>query len=81
MPTQTFEQALEKLEQIVTELETGELSLESALKKFETGMRLSTFCSRKLDETEKKITLLLEGEDSETMVEKPFSAHDPETAA
>ena len=67
----TFEKALDKLEQIVQDLEKGELSLEKSLAKFEEGVRLSRFCSTKLDETEKKITLLMESGDG-LIEEKPF---------
>jgi exodeoxyribonuclease VII small subunit len=56
----TFEKALEKLEDIVDVLESDDLSLEKALAKFEEGMKLSQFCSNKLDETEKKISLIME---------------------
>lgn len=55
----TFESSMEALELIVKELESGNLPLEEALKKFETGMKCSKFCLDKLDETEKKITLLM----------------------
>jgi len=55
----TFEDSMTKLEQIVDSLETGDLPLEKALKKFEEGVRLSKFCFNKLDETEKKVSLLL----------------------
>jgi exodeoxyribonuclease VII small subunit len=58
----SFEKALNELEQIVSEMEKGELSLENSLKKFEKGMKLSKFCSDKLDETEKKITIITDGE-------------------
>ncbi|MBW1698251.1 MAG: exodeoxyribonuclease VII small subunit [Deltaproteobacteria bacterium] len=71
MATKTFEDAMKELEQIVQELESGDLPLEKALKKFEDGVELSKFCSRKLDETEKKITILLEDQDK-TLMEKPF---------
>lgn len=60
MAKQTFETAMRKLEEIVQELENGDLPLEKAMKIFEEGVRLSTFCSAKLDETEKKITVLLQ---------------------
>ena len=60
---QTFEKAMEKLEKIVLELEIGELPLEKAIKKFEEGIQLSTFCSQKLDETEKKVTILLQDQE------------------
>jgi exodeoxyribonuclease VII small subunit len=62
MPKQTFEMAMEKLQRIVEELETGNLPLEDARKKFEEGIKLSNFCSQKLEETEKKITLLTESQ-------------------
>lgn len=71
MAGQTFEKAMKQLEQIVQELESGDLPLEKAIKKFEDGVRLSKFCSEKLDETEKKITILLENKEG-NIVEKPF---------
>ena len=58
----TFEDSMAKLEQIVDSLETGDLPLEKALKKFEEGVQLSKFCFNKLDETEKKVSLLLKGQ-------------------
>jgi len=60
MSKQTFEEAMKQLEQIVQELESGDLPIEKAMKKFEQGMQLSKFCSEKLDETEKKVTMLLQ---------------------
>lgn len=72
MTKKTFEDALKQLEVIVEELESGDLPLEKAIKRFEQGVRLSKFCSEKLDETEKKITILLKNEDG-SIVEKPFS--------
>jgi exodeoxyribonuclease VII small subunit len=67
----TFEAAMKQLEQIVQELESGNLSLEDSIKKFEEGIKLSKFCSAKLDETEKKITLLLKDQNG-NVIEKPF---------
>jgi exodeoxyribonuclease VII small subunit len=58
MAKKTFEQSLNQLEKIVQELEAGDLPLEKAIKKFEEGVQLSKFCSRKLDETEERIQLL-----------------------
>ena len=55
----SFEEALEKLEKIVLELEEGELSLEEALKKFEEGVELSRFCTRKLTQAEEKVKKLI----------------------
>lgn len=66
----SFEEAIDKLEQIVNRLEAGDVPLEQAIEWFQEGMRLSQFCSRKLDHFEKKIEILLE-EDGE-LVKKPF---------
>ena len=71
MAKQTFEKAMEKLEKIVQELESADLPLEKAIKKFEEGVQLSKFCSDKLDETEKKITILLKDQNGQVF-EKPF---------
>ena len=68
----TFEDAMESLENIVQELESGDLSLEKAMQRFEEGIKLSKFCADKLDETEKKITLLTGNADG-TVKETPFS--------
>jgi exodeoxyribonuclease VII small subunit len=75
MPTKTFEGAVEQLEQIVKELETGDLPLEKAIKKFEEGVRLSKFCTKKLDETEKRVMVLLENEKGD-LIEEPFGNED-----
>jgi exodeoxyribonuclease VII small subunit len=63
MAKQTFESAMKQLEQIAQELEAGELSLEMAMKKFEEGIQLSRFCTKKLDETERRISMLLQDSD------------------
>ena len=60
MATVSFEKSLKQLETIVQELEGGELPLERALKKFEEGMRLSKLCAAKLDETERRVALLMQ---------------------
>ncbi|MDD5758267.1 MAG: exodeoxyribonuclease VII small subunit [Desulfobulbaceae bacterium] len=59
MAKQSFEESLEKLEQITREMENGDLSLESSLKKFDEGIRLADFCTKKLDEAQKKIDILI----------------------
>jgi len=64
MAKEKFEDALEKLENIVREMEAGDLSLDSALKSFEEGIRLIRFCQAKLDETERRVEQLLEKENS-----------------
>ena len=55
-----FEEKMEQLEKIVTDLEKGDMNLDDSLIKFEEGMKLSKECSRILDDAEKKITILLE---------------------
>ncbi len=59
MAKKTFENALTKLEQITEELESGELSLEKSLEKFNEGMALVQFCNGKLDEAKTQVELLL----------------------
>ncbi len=53
-----FEEALKKLEKIVTELEQGDLSLDEALKKYQEGIELSRQCSSRLENAKKKIDVL-----------------------
>ncbi len=54
-----FEEALQKLEAIVTQMEEGDLPLEETLKAFEEGVRLARFCANKLDEAERKVEKLM----------------------
>ncbi|KPJ74991.1 MAG: exodeoxyribonuclease VII small subunit [Deltaproteobacteria bacterium SG8_13] len=75
MAKKSFEQAMEQLEKIVEELEAGDLPLDKAMQKFEEGMELTRFCTRKLDDTEKKISLLLRDK-SGKVVEKPLLSDD-----
>jgi exodeoxyribonuclease VII small subunit len=57
--SKSFEDSMEKLEQIVSEMESGELSLDAMIKRFEEGQGLIKFCSSKLNEVERKIEKLL----------------------
>lgn len=54
-----FEGALEELEQVVEQLESGDLPLEDSLAAFEKGVGLVKFCNHKLNEVEKKVELLI----------------------
>ena len=72
MPKDRFEDALNKLEKIVSQLEEGDISLEESLKLFEEGIRLSRICNQKLDEVEKRVEILMKGEDG-TIKAKPFA--------
>ncbi len=73
MPKERFEDALNKLEKIVSQLEDGDISLEDSLKLFEEGIRLSRICNQKLDEVEKKVEILIKGEDG-SIKAKPFTS-------
>lgn len=66
----SFEENMEKLEKIVTELEKGNLNLDDSVKKFEEGIKLSKECNKILEQAEKKITILLEK--NEETIEKEF---------
>ena len=72
MAKKTFEMAMKQLEQIVHDLETGDLPLEKAIKKFEEGIQISKYCSEKLDESEKKITLLMRDSEGKNITEVPL---------
>jgi exodeoxyribonuclease VII small subunit len=63
MPKERFEDALGKLERIVSKLEEGDIPLEESLKLFEEGIRLSQFCNQKLDEAEKRVEILLKNKE------------------
>ena len=70
MKEKSFEENIENLENIVTELEKGNLNLDESMKKFEEGMKISRGCTKILEDAEKKITILLE-KDGE-IVEEEF---------
>jgi exodeoxyribonuclease VII small subunit len=55
----TFEASLEALEQIVRELEDGDLPLDKSLELFEHGIRLSRECQERLSQAERRIEILL----------------------
>ena len=59
MKEESFEDKMQELEQIVTQLEKGDLNLDDSVKKFEKGMKISKECSKLLEDTEKRITILL----------------------
>ena len=68
-----FEQSLERLEEIVAELEGSDVPLERALELFEEGVKLGRACSTRLDEAERKITVLLEQADG-SLIEQATTA-------
>ncbi len=62
---ESFEEKMQKLEQIVGELEKGDLNLDDSVKKFEEGINISKECNKILEDAEKKITILVKKEDGE----------------
>ena len=58
-----FEEAMARLETIVSELEKGDLPLDESLKIFEEGIRLSKTCLKMLDEAERKVEILIQDKD------------------
>jgi len=59
MITMKFEEALQKLEEIVERLERGDISLDESLEIFEEGIKLSRLCTKQLEEAEQRVELLL----------------------
>ncbi|NLZ62023.1 MAG: exodeoxyribonuclease VII small subunit [Acholeplasmataceae bacterium] len=67
----SFEQALEKLEKVVKELESGELTLEEAIKKYEEGTKLAGHCRNLISNAESVIVKLMKGEVPEDFPDNP----------
>jgi exodeoxyribonuclease VII small subunit len=72
-----IDQVLGELERVVAELEAGELPLESALKRFEDGVRLARQGGQLLDAVEQRVEMLLEGRDGTV----PFPGANDDDAA
>jgi exodeoxyribonuclease VII small subunit len=72
-PNKKFEAALEELEQVVEQLEAGDLSLEDCLAAFEKGVGLVKLCNQKLTEVEKKVELLVKDKEGKLQL-KPFES-------
>ncbi|MEE9506744.1 MAG: exodeoxyribonuclease VII small subunit [Thermoplasmata archaeon] len=66
----TFEDALERLENIVDTLSKGKLSLDEAMEKFEEGIRLFRLCDEKLRGAEQRVSVLTQSK--EGVEERPF---------
>lgn len=72
MAEQKFEDALKKLEEIVTGLEQGKISLADSLKKYEEGIKLADLCGKKLAEAERRVAILTR-DNSGKIKRKPFN--------
>ncbi len=71
MAEKKFEAAMARLEEIVNELEKGDLPLEQSLKLFEEGIKLSRICNKRLEEAERKVEILIKDK-SGSMKAEPF---------
>ncbi len=71
MAEKKFEAALARLEEIVKELEKGDLPLEQSLRLFEEGVKLSRICNKQLEDAERKVEILLKDR-AGTMTAQPF---------
>lgn len=72
MTEPSFEENLKELEEILQQLEHGELPLETALAKFENGMRLIRLCNQQLDAVDRKVEILLRDE-AGSLTTRPFA--------
>ncbi len=72
MAEKKFEAALARLEQIVKELETGDLPLDLSLKLFEEGIKLSRLCNKRLEEAERRVEILLKDKNG-SVIAQPFA--------
>jgi exodeoxyribonuclease VII small subunit len=77
MVKEKFEEALERLEDIVRKMEAGDMSLEESLKAFEEGIKLARLCSLRLDEAERRVEILLKQE--EKLVVRPVKVEENES--
>jgi len=75
MAKKNFEKALADLENIVQRLDENDLSLDESLSLFEEGIKLSRFCSQKLDSVEDKVEILLR-DDEGGLKKEPFENSD-----
>jgi len=77
MAKDKFEEALGRLEDIVKKMEAGDMTLEESLKAFEEGIKLARLCSRRLDEAERRVEILLKQENEPVV--KPFQVEENES--
>ena len=75
--TKTFEEALSRLEEIVTLMEKGELSLDDTVKLYKEGVELASLCGGKLTDAKQQVTILSVGLDGQ-LSEKPFDIKEEE---
>ena len=74
-----FEKKLSRLEDIVQEMEKGELTLENSLKLFEEGVKLSRECQTELTKAEAQVKKLISVDESGNAVTEPFKSEESES--
>ena len=74
-----FEKKLSRLEEIVQEMEKGELTLENSLKLFEEGVKLSRECQSELTKAEAQVKKLISVDEAGNAVTEPFKSEDTES--
>jgi exodeoxyribonuclease VII small subunit len=77
MAEKKFEAAMARLEDIVKELETGDLPLEQSLKLFEEGIKLSRICNKRLEEADRRVEILLKDKTG-ALTAQPFREQEDE---
>ncbi len=77
MAEKKFEASLTRLEDIVQELEKGDVGLEQSLKLFEEGIKLSRICTKRLEDAERRVEILLKDK-AGNMVAQPFEEEEEE---
>ncbi|RUS48073.1 exodeoxyribonuclease VII small subunit [Cohnella sp. AR92] len=68
----SFEEAMDRLERIVSQLESTDVPLETAIELYQEGIALSRLCGQKLEQVERRIEMLVEDENG--LQRKPFGA-------
>jgi exodeoxyribonuclease VII small subunit len=73
----TFEQAMDRLEEVVVQLERGDIPLEEAIQLFGEGTKLAGVCRKKLDWAEQQVEVLME--ENGEWTKKPFQPRNSES--
>lgn len=69
MENLSFEDAMKELESVVSELESGDLTLDKSIEKFKKGVELSNYCNKLLEDAEKTVSILVEQSDGKMQEE------------
>jgi exodeoxyribonuclease VII small subunit len=75
----SFEEAMDRLERIVSQLESSDVPLETAIELYQEGIALSRLCGQKLEQVERRIEMLVEDENG--LQRKPFAPMREESGA